>query len=397
MATNIDVTLKRFNGTDYDLILPTTHLGQLWTDNTLTTTLSSYMDSRFARSNTIGVADGLATLGDDGKLTRTQIPEFLLAGGLKFDSVIDAAALGTVGAYGNADIRLSIYNIVPTTLSNFWTTATDEELENHQGTYWIFESGGFQGDTTIMLYKGAEDTDGVIVKDPDRADIIVNLGAFNTSQTIYVHSGDWLVFEGRENGVYKFSTVTNTTDHAGNQGNYGVVRLKNSGANFAAYDAQTNDSGLVPGSADVITEGVLSSNILRGELNSGASGANQDAQKIAGSDHIHDGRYYTETEIGTFFANDVANGGLTGYNKANWDTAYGWGNHGSVGYLTEESLEDLTDVALSEDELTGRVLAYDGTNWVDNATFKPILYGDEFDVAGTHPATITGTLCIETA
>lgn len=33
---------------------------------------------------------------------------------------------------------------------------------------------------------------------------------------------------------------------------------------------------------------------------------------------------------------------LTGYNKTNWDTAFGWGNHASVGYLTAVPSEFLT-------------------------------------------------------
>lgn len=52
---------------------------------------------------------------------------------------------------------------------------------------------------------------------------------------------------------------------------------------------------------------------------------------VANDSHTHDTRYYTETEIGSFFGGTTA---ITGYNKTNWDTAYGWGNHASVGYLT---------------------------------------------------------------
>ena len=44
-----------------------------------------------------------------------------------------------------------------------------------------------------------------------------------------------------------------------------------------------------------------------------------------------DTRYYTETEIGNFFGGSSA---ITGYNKSNWDTAFGWGNHGTQGYAT---------------------------------------------------------------
>jgi uncharacterized protein YfkK (UPF0435 family) len=40
---------------------------------------------------------------------------------------------------------------------------------------------------------------------------------------------------------------------------------------------------------------------------------------------------YTDAQIQNFFNGANA---ITGYNKSNWDTAYGWGNHASVGYLT---------------------------------------------------------------
>ena len=37
-----------------------------------------------------------------------------------------------------------------------------------------------------------------------------------------------------------------------------------------------------------------------------------------------DNRYYTETEISQFYSGATV---IAGYNKTNWDTAYGWGNH----------------------------------------------------------------------
>ena len=47
--------------------------------------------------------------------------------------------------------------------------------------------------------------------------------------------------------------------------------------------------------------------------------------------HNHDDRYYTETEIGNFFDGTTS---ITGYNRSNWNTAYGWGDHSQAGYLT---------------------------------------------------------------
>ena len=40
---------------------------------------------------------------------------------------------------------------------------------------------------------------------------------------------------------------------------------------------------------------------------------------------------YTDAQIQNFFNGANA---ISGYNKSNWDTAYSWGNHASVGYLT---------------------------------------------------------------
>jgi hypothetical protein len=50
---------------------------------------------------------------------------------------------------------------------------------------------------------------------------------------------------------------------------------------------------------------------------------------VANDSHTHDSRYFTESEINNFFSGTTAK---SGYNKSNWDTAYGWGNHASAGY-----------------------------------------------------------------
>ena len=47
--------------------------------------------------------------------------------------------------------------------------------------------------------------------------------------------------------------------------------------------------------------------------------------------HTHDDRYYTETEIERFLDGTTP---INGYNKDNWDAAYGWGDHSTFGYLT---------------------------------------------------------------
>ena len=81
---------------------------------------------------------------------------------------------------------------------------------------------------------------------------------------------------------------------------------------------------------------------------------------------------YTDAQIQNFFNGANA---ITGYNKSNWDTAYGWGNHASAGYLTSYTETDTlssvtsrgastsTAVTFSTSATIGRVLIdYDGTD-----------------------------------
>jgi len=60
--------------------------------------------------------------------------------------------------------------------------------------------------------------------------------------------------------------------------------------------------------------------------------------------------------------------GITTANINNWTTAYGWGDHSTQGYLTSAflssaSLEDIGDVSLPSPN-AGQFLKWDGTNWI---------------------------------
>ena len=143
---------------------------------------------------------------------------------------------------------------------------------------------------------------------------------------------------------------------------YGIVRFSDA----------TTVTGMTGN--DVITEGILAGLI------------GTDTGDIAAGDHLHDDRYYTETEIGNYFDGTTP---ITGYDKIGWDAAYGWGDHSLVGYLTEESLADLTDTTLTS-LATNDILRYNGTAWVNDGNFKPILYGTG------QASTITGAIIIET-
>ena len=66
---------------------------------------------------------------------------------------------------------------------------------------------------------------------------------------------------------------------------------------------------------------------------------------VANDSHTHDGRYYTESEIDTKLTN-----------TANWNTAYGWGNHASAGYLTSYTETDTLDKVADRGATTNQAL-----------------------------------------
>lgn len=74
------------------------------------------------------------------------------------------------------------------------------------------------------------------------------------------------------------------------------------------------------------------------------------------------------------------------WNASNWDTAYGWGDHSTKGYLTgitNENIESLKNVSVSS-ATSGQVLKYNGTNWI-NDTDKDTTYsaGTGMSLSGT--------------
>ena len=70
---------------------------------------------------------------------------------------------------------------------------------------------------------------------------------------------------------------------------------------------------------------------------------------------------YTETD--PVFAASPA-GGITGTNIANWNTAYGWGDHGAAGYLTAET--DTLDIVLGRGATTTRDITTTGKIYYSN-------------------------------
>jgi hypothetical protein len=82
-----------------------------------------------------------------------------------------------------------------------------------------------------------------------------------------------------------------------------------------------------------------------------------------------DGRFLTSyTETDPVFSAHVSSG-ITSTQISNWDTAYGWGNHASAGYLTSETSHD--DVLVDGDFSSAGFMKTDGGgNYsIDTATY----------------------------
>ncbi len=82
-----------------------------------------------------------------------------------------------------------------------------------------------------------------------------------------------------------------------------------------------------------------------------------------------DGRFLTSyTETDPVFSAHVSSG-ITSTQISNWDTAYGWGNHASAGYLTSETSHD--DVLVDGDFASAGFMKTDGGgNYsIDTATY----------------------------
>ena len=98
-----------------------------------------------------------------------------------------------------------------------------------------------------------------------------------------------------------------------------------------------------------------------------------------------------------------ASAGITNSDISNWNTAYGWGNHATAGYITALSIDlnNLNDVDLTTPPTTGQVLKYDGTNWIagdDNSGGSSLTKYEEIGLeswTNSHNSSITFTQALD--
>jgi hypothetical protein len=105
-------------------------------------------------------------------------------------------------------------------------------------------------------------------------------------------------------------------------------------------------------------------------------------------DHASEGYLtsYTETDP-VFSASEAAS--ITSTDTSNWDTAYGWGNHASAGYLTGitgQSIESLSDVNTMTPS-DGQLLTWDNDNSRWDAADAPVSLPDQTGQSGNYLTT----------
>lgn len=333
-----EVTLKRVidTGGNTDELFPSTTMAQVRVSTSDATTLSSHLTSTYIPLSQKGAASGVATLGSNSKIPESQLPSSVV-GGMKFYGTVDLSS-GT----SSSPVELS------SVFGSLLTYANYDDAEYDQGSYVVVTDGGFVKDSS-----GSQNTTAY-----HRFDIGDSSGSapgstygeeLDATSPYQLEKGDWIIFYKRTiptSGVkyFLYSIINNTYGDATDSVK-GVVEL----SDISAVNASTSGN-------QVITQEVLGNLI-------GTS-----ANTIAAGDHLHDGRYYTESEIGAFFAGTSS---ITGYNKSNWDTAYGWGDHGAAGYQSATNSQSVTLTGAVTG--TGTITNFGNVSIATTATSDPTL------------------------
>jgi len=133
-------------------------------------------------------------------------------------------------------------------------------------------------------------------------------------------------------------------------------------------DDATTESNFKLGLQDITTE--LNDTLNEDTSFGGDVSGTYNAIAVTDDSHTHDTRYFTETEINSMFAGTTA---ITGYNNTNWDTAYGWGNHGSEGYLTSVAFSNIAGAAV---QLSSESFSDNDTSLMTSAAIADYVAGE---------------------
>jgi hypothetical protein len=241
---DLDITIKRKNGAGYDVLHPTTIIGQV-------TGLQTALDAKI-NTSARGAANGVASLDASSKIPIAQLPNSVFDG-LYFYATISA----TSTSQQLADALLTARSYAITDIGR---TA--------EGFYWVISTAG-----TISGHTAQNNTStpGVYTT------VIINHaeGSSTGTTTGALEVGDWIVITdiqgaGTLGAPYEFyiSPINNTYENATTAID-GIVRLSSS--------TLTSTTG-----NNVITDGILNG------LVTATTGT---ANKIAASAHNHDSAY----------------------------------------------------------------------------------------------------------
>lgn len=206
---NRDITIKRNNGGTIDALLPTTHVGQIFTDSTLTTTLQSVLDAKIA-STEKGAANGVAPLDGTSKILPTYLPNWV-GGGLVYRGTIASGDIANAGA-------------LITAVQGLVTSGSLASASQLLGSSWVvtanytFVEGTLPANTAISFNPGDEG-DSTLPIDLEAGDMVV--------LTNYVDS---------TTDTFTFAVINNTYTDATDTVK-GIVKLGSSTAQSVAANS----------------------------------------------------------------------------------------------------------------------------------------------------------------
>lgn len=251
MAQNKDFTLKRHNGTDYDVLLPTTHIGQIYTDKTLTTPLATHLSNTYIPLTEMGAAGGVATLDGSGKIPASQLSEFI-RGGIKLQ--------GSMGVEGSQTVG-ELISALETTISNSNGAVTREDLV---GSAWVVS-------INFQLTEGTLPTNTVYHFKPGDEDGALVPITFESGDMVLVSDYSF----SSPNHIWTFSVINNTYGVA-TASSPGVVKLVGNTGASSIQDLDYNYGD------EVITARVLSALTVGGDVSTITE------NKLVTATHTHD-------------------------------------------------------------------------------------------------------------
>ena len=243
------------------------------------------------------------------------------------------------------------------------------------------DSGSFAGDsgftynkTTDTLTVGSVTTTGASPNVSAAGNLGITTTASNGNITITPHNTGDIILDGQK---------WPQADGSANQ------YLKTNGAGQLSWDSLTTDD-VAEGSNEYFTNAKAVSAVQAVNLDMGSNNITTTGKILFSNVYSAEGDLPNASTYHGMFAHVHATG--AGYfahggnwiklannsqlaNSSNWDTAYGWGNHASAGYLTNitgQSLTSLSNVDAVAGSDDGKVLYYDHSStsfkWKTDAT-----------------------------